>query len=322
MFNLNTLPKTVIAALCAMAAVFCFSINDSSIKFLSGDYALHQIVLLRSVLGMIILIAVFVPMAGTFTILKTNRIGFHLLRGLCVVFANMTFFLGISVLPLAEGTAIFFISPLLITVFSVIFLKEKVGVHRWGAVVVGLIGVVIILRPGTAAFTLASLLPIGAAVGYASLHMLTRYIGKTESALTMSFYIQMTFIIICTGFGIVAGDGRYAGQESAPMEFLFRAWAPLAPADWPIFLLIGVASAFGGFLISQAYRIAEAGMVAPFEYIAMPLSILWGFMIFDVIPGVTTLGGMALIMFSGLYVIWRETVKKTAEVTPAPRYRR
>ena len=133
MFNLNALPKTVIAALCAMAAVFCFSINDSFIKFLSGDYA-HQIVLLRSMLGMFILIAVFVPMAGTFTILKTNRLGFHLLRGLCVVFANMTFFLGISVLPLAEGTAIFFISPLLITVFSVIFLKEKVGCiagERW-----------------------------------------------------------------------------------------------------------------------------------------------------------------------------------------------
>ena len=101
--------------------------------------------------------------------------------------------------------------------------------------IVGLVGVLIILRPGTAAFTLASLLPIGAAVGYASLHMLTRYIGKTESALTMSFYIQMTFIIICTGFGIVAGDGRYAGQESVPLQFLFRAWAPLAPADWPIF---------------------------------------------------------------------------------------
>ena len=322
MFSLNALPKNIVAALCAMLAVFCFSINDSSIKFLSGDYALHQIVLMRSMIGMIVLLGIFVPLKGTFTILKTQRLGFHLLRGLSVVFANLTFFLGISVLPLAEGTAIFFISPLLITVFSVIFLKEQVGLHRWGAVVAGLIGVLIILQPGTSAFTLASLLPIASAVGYATLHMMTRHIGKTESALTMSFYIQMTFIVICCGFGLVAGDGRFAGQGSVPMEFLFRAWGPLAREDWGIFLLIGVASAFGGFFISQAYRIAEAAMVAPFEYVAMPLSIFWGFMIFNVIPGATTLAGMGLIMFSGLYVIWRETVRKSARVSETPRYRR
>ncbi|MGC6484945.1 MAG: DMT family transporter [Candidatus Puniceispirillales bacterium] len=322
MLKPDTLPKPVIAALCAMAAVFCFSLNDSSIKFLSGEYALHQIVLLRSTIGMAILIAVFVPFAGTFSILKTRRLGFHLLRGLCVVFANMTFFLGISAMPLAEGTAIFFVSPLLITVFSVIFLKERVGVHRWAAVLFGLIGVLVILRPGTASFALASLLPIAAAVGYASLHMLTRHIGKTESALTMSFYIQITFIFICTGFGVVAGDGRFAGQDSIPLEFLFRAWGPIAPEDWIIFIIIGVSSAFGGFFISQAYRIAEAGMVAPFEYIAMPLSIFWGFMIFDAVPGPTTLIGMAMILLSGLYVIWRETVRKSAKVPDTPRYRR
>lgn len=322
MINLSAIPKNILAALCAVLAVFCFSINDSSIKFLSGEYALHQIVLIRSALGMIVLLAIFVPLSGTFTILKTKRLGFHLLRGLSVVFANLTFFLGISVLPLAEGTAIFFISPMLITVFSVIFLKEKVGPHRWGAVVLGLIGVLIILRPGTSAFKLAALLPIASAIGYASLHMMTRHIGKTESALTMSFYIQFTFIIICTGFGIVAGDGRFAGHDSVPLEFLLRAWAPLAQEDWGVFLLIGVASAFGGFLISQAYRIAEAGMVAPFEYAAMPLSIFWGFMIFNVVPGMTTLLGMGLILFSGLYVIWRETVRKSAKVSDTPRYRR
>ena len=142
----------------------------------------------------------------------------HFLRGLAVVFANLTFSWDLLRLPLAEATAIFFVSPLLITVFSIFFLKERVGIHRWGSVVFGLIGVLIILRPGTEAFKFASLLPIAAAVGYATLHMLTRHLGKTESALTMSFYIQITFIFICRVFWLFVGDGRFV-MKQACIEF-------------------------------------------------------------------------------------------------------
>lgn len=312
----------VLAALSAVVAVFCFSLNDMLIKFLSGDYALHQIVLIRSVIGIAILLAVFIPFSGTFAVLKTERLGFHILRGMCVVFANLSFFLGIAVLPLAEATAIFFISPLLITLFSILFLKEQVGIHRWSALFVGMVGILVILRPGTDAFKLVALLPIASAFGYAMLHILTRHIGKTESALTMSFYIQMTFIIICSGFGLAAGDGRYAPEDSPTLEFLFREWGPIAAQDWWVFGIIGTASAFGGFFISQAYRLAEAGYVAPFEYIAMPLSIVWSIMIFSETPATTVFMGIALIIASGLYVVWRETVKASAKPAAAPRFRR
>ena len=162
---------------------------------------------------------------------------------------------------LAEGVALFFVSPLIITVFSVIFLKEQVGPRRWAAIAVGFVGVLVVLRPGTEVFQPAALLPIAAAVGYAGLHMLTRYIGKTESALALSFYIQLSFIVISGGLGLFMGDGRFSGTGDASLDFLFRAWTVPEPSDWLVLLLVGAASSFGGFFISQAYRVAEAAVV-------------------------------------------------------------
>ena len=202
----------------AIIAVFCFSINDVAIKFLSSDYALHLVILVRSLVGLIVLFLFIVPFSGGIQSLYTNRLGLHFLRGFCVVFANITFFLGLAALPLAEGVAIFFISPLLITVFSVIFLKEAVGPRRWAAVGVGLVGVIVILRPGSETFQIASLLPLMAAFGYATLHMLTRYIGKTESAAAMSFYIQITFVIICLLLGLIIGCLLYTSPSPRDTE--------------------------------------------------------------------------------------------------------
>ena len=312
----------VFGSVSAVIAVFCFSINDVAIKFISNDYALHLVVLIRSLVGLTVLFLFIIPFSGGLPTLRTNRLGLHLLRGFCVVFANITFFLGLAALPLAEGVAIFFISPLLITVFSVLFLKETVGPRRWAAVVIGLIGVIVILRPGSASFQTASLLPLLAAFGYATLHMLTRYIGKTESAASMSFYIQVTFLIICLAFGLIIGDGKFSGGGDPSLEFLFRAWSWPSSNHYLIMILIGAGSAFGGFFISQAYRISEAAVVAPFEYIALPIAIFWGVVIFGDWPDKTTLAGIALLLGSGLYIIWRETILKDAETLGTPRYRR
>jgi len=306
----------------ALVAVFCFSVNDMAIKFLSGDYALHQVVLLRALVGMTVLLAVLLPLAGGFRALRTRRLGLHLLRGGCVVFANMSFFLGLATLPLAEGVAIFFVAPMVIAVFSVVFLGEHVGPRRWTAIAVGLLGVLIVLRPGTEVFQLASLCPIAAAFGYASLHMLTRYIGRTESALAMSFYIQVTFILVSACMGLLVGDGRFGGTGNASLDFLFREWVVPDVGDWAVLVAIGVASAFGGFCISHAYRVAEAAVVAPFEYAAIPLSVLWGIAVFGEWPDLVALLGIALITGSGLFMIWREARLRNARVPDTPRYRR
>lgn len=313
---------TMLGAGSALIAVFAFSVNDTAIKFLSDGYALHEIVLIRSLIGLVFLMALVVPFSGGIRALKTRRLGMHLLRGACVVFANITFFLGLASLPLAEGVAVFFISPLVITAFSVIFLREHVGPRRWAAIGIGLVGVVIILRPGTEAFRMAAILPMVAAVGYAALHMLTRYIGRTESAAAMSFYIQVTFVFVAAAFGLTIGDGKFAGSADPSLEFMFRAWSWPPLSDLPILILVGLASALGGFFISYAYRNAAAAIVAPFEYVALPLSILWGIAIFDEWPDAVALGGIALILASGLYMIWRERQVPEAEVPETPRYRR
>ena len=314
------LSPALTGALCAAAAVVCFSVNDTAVKFLSGDYALHQVVLIRSLFGLAVMLGLMMPVTGGPAALATRRLGMHLLRAACVVFANMTFFLGLAALPLAEGVALFFVSPLVITLFSVIFLKETVGPRRWAAIAVGFVGVLVVLRPGTEVFQPAALLPVAAAIGYAALHMLTRHIGGTETALAMTFYIQLSFVVVAGAMGLAFGDGRFAGTGDASLDFLLREWVMPAPRDWGVLALVGLASAFGGYFISQAYRVAEAAVVAPFEYLAMPLAVLWGVLVFDEWPDGVALAGIALIIASGLVIIWRETMARRAP--PAPRYRR
>lgn len=311
---------SVVGALCASVAIVTFSINDVAIKFLSDGYALHQVVLIRSVLGLAFILVLIAPLTDGWRIFHTRRLGMHLLRGLCVAFANMSFFLGLAAMPLADAVAIFFVSPLIITVFSIIFLREYVGPWRWGAIFVGLAGVLIVLRPGTSAFQYASLLPLAAAFGYAGIHMIARKIGPTESAATMAAWIQVIFIAICCLIGLAVGDGRFGNVEDPSLRFLLRAWVWPDSADLPVFLIVGFGVALGGYFISQAYRVAEAGFVAPFEYLAMPLSIFWGYLIFAEVPDAVTLSGATLIVASGLFTVWREN--RRGVEAPAPRTRR
>jgi drug/metabolite transporter (DMT)-like permease len=303
-----SLSKNSIGISSALGASFFFSFNDMAIKFLSGDYALHQVVLIRSVIGMVVLLAVIVPLEGGYRILRTNRLFMHLLRGMCVVIANMTFFLALAAMPLADAVAIFFVSPLVITLFSVIFLKETVGPHRWLAVGMGLIGVVVMMRPASSSFQAVALLPLISAVAYASLHVLTRKIGDTEKAGTLTFYTQVTFIFVSVVMGLTTGGGRFAGSGDPSLDFLLRDWVWPATSDYWIFVLIGIASTFGGYFISQAYRMCEAGLAAPFEYVAVVLAIFWGVMVFGEWPDQIAWIGIALIVGGGFYMLWREMV--------------
>ena len=311
--------NNLLGVLSVMGATLCFSINDMAIKFLSADYALHQVVMIRAMLALTLTLAIAVPLSGGLARLRTGRLGMHLLRGCCVVVANMCLFLAFAAMPLADATAIFFISPLMITAASVVFLGERVGPRRWVAVALGLLGVIVMMRPGTGAFQLAALLPLVAAAAYATLHIITRRIGGTESAVTMAFYIQMTFLTVSAAIGLGVGDGRFAGTGDPSLDFLLRAWVWPDPGDYALLALIGVTSAGGGFLISQAYRVAEAALAAPFEYLAMPLAIFWGVVVFGDWPDAVAWIGMALIMTGGLYLFWRETLlARRARAARAP----
>lgn len=311
--------RTLFGAANALAGVLMFSINDAAIKGLSEGYALHQVILFRSLIGMAFLMAFILPFSGGFAALRTRRPGMHLLRGVLVVLANFTFFMGLASLPLAETVAIFFVAPLFITALSVLILGETVGPRRWTSVVVGLVGVAIILRPGTEAFQPASLLPLVAALCYAALQIVTRRIGGTESAVTMTIAIQATFIVVAATSGLLFGQGQFADQSDPSLAFFFRGWIWPPVTDLPIFAMVGVASALGGYFVSQAYRSADAALVASFEYAGLPMALIFGLAFFGEWPGVRELAGMALILGSGLFLIWREAQARRWEGGAAPR---
>ena len=301
-------------AFCAMAAAFCFSFNDLGIKLVSDAYAVHQVVLIRSLVGLTTFMAVIMPLSGGWTVLRTRRPFMHLARGLCVVIANTCLFLGLAALPIADAVAIYFVSHLVVAVMSIIFLGESVGPRRWAAIAVGFAGVLLIVKPGTTAFQFASLLPAIAACFYGGLHILSRYIKETESAATMAFYILMMFILVSSAVGLAIGDGRFAGHGGPALEFLLRAWAPIAPGDWPVLIMLGVTGVAGGFLIGQAYRLSEAAYAAPFEYLAMIMAIFWGVTVFGTWPDRLSWAGIVLILGSGLFLLWRETVKRRGAI--------
>lgn len=299
--------SNLLGAFCAMAGAACFSFNDMLIKFISGDYALHQVVFLRAIVGLSLTLGLVCAFGGGLAMLRTRRPGMHALRCLCIITVNTCLFLALAAMPIADATALFFVAPLAIAALSHAVLGEKVGPWRWAAVAIGLVGVLVMLRPGTGAFQPAALLAMAAALGYAALSLLTRSIGGTERAVTMAIYTQSGFLLLGMVMGLSVGHGRFDMWEDPSLSFLLRAWVWPATEDVPIFLAVGVASAAGAFLISQAYRMAEVGMAAPFEYIALPMAVVWGIFVFGDVPDAVALVGMGLIAGGGLLLIWRET---------------
>ncbi len=300
-----------------VAAVFCISLNDLVIKQLSGAYPLHQSVFLRSGIG-ILFSLLLVQMEGGWHILKTRHPWQHALRGILIVIANMTYFAALAALPLADATALFFVAPLFITLLSIPLLGEKVGILRMSAVCVGFLGVIIMQRPWESGEALdvpriILLLPVIAALTYALNQIMTRKLGVEAKASALAVYIQGTFIIVSLGFFLIAGDGRYAeGLENESLIFLLRAWTWPSAEDWPYFILLGVNSAAIGYCLSQAYRMADAATVAPYEYLGLPLAVLWGWLVFSELPVFEVWVGIAFILGSGLFVFLREQQKARA----------
>ncbi|MHA6326067.1 DMT family transporter [Roseivivax sp. CAU 1753] len=298
--------------------VAAISVNDLLIKRLSGDYPLHQIVFVRSSIALCLTLTLL-QFEGGFARLRTATPGLHVLRGLFVVAANMTFYAAVAVLPLAQATALFFVAPLFITLLSIPFLGETVGPVRLIAVIGGFAGVLLMQAPGAESAgnvpPLVFFLPVLAAFLYASMQVLTRKLGARAPASALAVYIQSMFVTVSVLFYLVAGDGRFAqGQSNGSLVFLLRAWTWPYAADWPVFLGLGVTSGFVGYCMSAAYRLANASVIAPFEYLGLPLAILWGWLVFGEWPAAMTWAGSGLIVVAGLVVFFRE--KSTARPSP------
>jgi S-adenosylmethionine uptake transporter len=286
--------------------VVIFTVQDVIVKDLSGLYPVHEMLFVRSVVGFFPLAAVIATTAGLGGF-RVQRAA--ILRGLVHFFSYSVYYLALSALPLAETVTLYYTNPLIITALSVPFLGETVGWRRWSAVGVGFVGVVVVLQPGVTAIQPAMLLALLSACFYGVSMLITRRNAKKVSAISFAIH-SMVILALCAGLsGLAIGDGRFDTLDDGSAQFLLRAW--VVP-NWHDFLLLGscgLIAAVAFYLLSQAYRVAPASVVTPFEYSSLPMAVLFGYLFFGDLPGPATWIGLALIVGAGLYIVHRETVQ-------------
>ena len=304
----------VVGISCAVGGAVALSLNDLCIKQLSTGYALHQVILVRGLVGIAFILGVIQVSGIGFGSLRTARPWAHLIRASVVMVSNVTYFLGLAAMPIADAAAIGFVAPILVTLISVLFLGERVGWHRWAAVVMGLIGVIIMLRP-EGEFHWAAVLILISALCYATTQNMTRHLRETESSITINFYTQIAFIVVSVGMGMWVSDGHLSGSADASLAFLFRVWIWPPMQDWIFFVGTGVAVAIGGMLMGHAYRTNPPALIAPFEYTSMPLAVIYGLVFFGTFPDAQGWVGIALIVGAGLYTLYRETLRRGGVVS-------
>ncbi|MGF1594751.1 MAG: DMT family transporter [Kiloniellaceae bacterium] len=267
--------------------IFCLVINDAMAKWLTAYYSPLQIIFMRNLLAMPMILVMVLSIGGR-SLLRTHHLRTHALRGLLLVGGAYTFFLGLKFLPLAEATSLVFAAPIFITALSVPLLGEQVGWRRWAAVIVGFVGVLIIVRPGAAAFQPASLVVVVTAVLYALIMISARRIDQRESVWTLMLYVVL-FPLLFSGLAV-------------PLV-----WQAPQLSHLPQIFGMAVFGTLGMTLISQAFRLAPAAIVAPFDYTALIWASLLGWLVWGEIPGVWTYAGAAVIIASGIYIVIRET---------------
>jgi len=224
--------------------------------------------------------------------LQTNRLGLHLMRGLAILGSSLFFISGLRFLPIAEASATGFVAPLLVTALSIVFLGEKVGMRRWIATGVGLIGVLIILRPGTGAFHPAAFFPLVSALAWACTLIMTRMMSGTERAITTMAYSSIVGLVMLSAL--------------VPSVWVTPSWHDIAFG-----VFIGVASTAGQWIVVLAFRYADASVLAPFSYTQLLWVSFLGFLIFGEVPDAYTVTGAAFIVVSGLYTAHRERVRQS-----------
>lgn len=295
-----------------MSGIAIFSVQDLILKKLSGDYPLHQAMVLRSLTALPFHLLIVWWFDGRLSTIITPGWWKMLLRGLLNFVAYTAYYLGLATLPMAETVALFFMAPLFITLAAFVILREPVALSSGLAVLAGFAGVLMIVQPGSGSFKLAALLPVLGALGYAVSMVVARPLGRTETAAAMAFWGNNCFLICALALSVVYGNGGMADTAHPSMAFLTRGWITPPVQDLALMASCGVIAAIGLTLLTHAYRIAPSSAVAPFEYTFMFWGVLWGWMFWGDMPAAMGWLGIAVIIGAGLYVISRPANEKAA----------
>ncbi len=272
-----------------LATMALFVALDTVAKYMSQSFPVLQIVWARYFFHILILGFMLAPRLPR--MLRTQRLGLQVVRSIFLLGATGFFFSAISFMPLASASAIMFVSPLLVTALSMPLLGEKVGPHRWASVVVGFIGAIVIIRPGSEAMDPAALLALGAACSYSLYQITTRRLAGVDAPLTTLAYS--------------ASVGALVSSLGVPLV-----WVTPGLADWAGLVMLGVLGGIGHFTLIKSFENAPAATVTPFGYTSLIWATLFGFAVFGDLPDSWTVVGALIIAASGLYIVHRERVRR------------
>lgn len=291
------LHEPVKGILCANAALAIFSTQEVVFKWLSADYDILELVFIRTWFALIPILW-FVWRAGGPRILLSARYPWLIGRGIIGFCAFYTFFTAIAQMPLADVSAITFASPLIITALSVPVLREPVGPHRWGAVIVGFVGVLIVVRPGGDTFQVGALFALASAFFYSVSAVIVRSLSGREASAVVVFYASVTFLVL----------------SGATLPFV---WVDPAWQDVAIMAVTGISGGFAQFLLTQAYRFAPVATIAPFDYTHLIWATTYGYIFFHDVPGASLLIGAGIVIACGVYIARREARAKSRPGGPS-----
>jgi len=269
-----------------LLSVALFSGMDGFIKWLGADYPTLQIVFFRSLFAFVPL-SFFLFRSGSLAALKTQSLRGHILRAMVGLSAMSIFFYAFSKMPLANVVAISFAAPLFVTALSVPLLGERVGPRRWTAIVVGFIGVLIMVQPDEGVFERVAWLALAGTVFYALAMIFVRRLSRTETSVAIVFY----FTLACT---LVSG---------AVLPFV---WVTPDALGWALLIAVGLIGGLAQLAMTNAFRLAEASVVAPFDYSAMLWTAMIGYLFWQEVPSLHIWLGVAIVVGSGLYIAQRE----------------
>ena len=310
----NNNPKGIIFILLGMLA---FAVQDSIMKFIYSFVSLYEVYLIRTLVSLIIIL-LFLKITKKSIVFKTQYPVLTFCRVVLFFFGFSFFYVSLTVLPLATATALFFVTPFLITIFAKFILKEQIGPRRWLAVIIGFIGVYIILSPDFDNFDYMSLTPILCAFCYSLSMIIIKMTSEKDSVYTQTFAFYIGAVIISLVFYFTFGDGKYDTIDHPASQFIFREW--FNNLENSIFFMVatGFTASEAFLLVFSAYRIASPAVVSPFEYSILLWSTLSGWFFFNEVPELKTLIGMILIVCGGIYIFIREKVQDQSIVTEKP----
>jgi drug/metabolite transporter (DMT)-like permease len=273
-----------------LVSTLIFSANDALVKWLTLHQPVPQLVWARFFFQLLLMLLLIRP-SRPLAMFRTQNLGLQITRGLLALASSLLFVFAVQSIPLADAAAIGMANPLIATLLAVPLLGEPIGIRRILAVTVGFIGVLAILRPGSGVMDPAAFFALGVAFTYALFQIVTRKLGPTEAPMTTMFYSSIVGVLVM----------------SLIVPFF---WAPASALHWLLMAIMGAVGAVGHYMVVRAFRLAPVGVLSPFGYFQLIASTLLGLVVFGQFPDGWTILGAVIVTCSGLYVLYRETVRR------------